>query len=165
LAVLPADTKGFDNTSASDRDEGTAVPAAAAAVAVEEAPVVGAAPADPAASSVQAAHVAAATPEAVPAALAVQAEPGAALPAVPTREDVTQGFEKVRGAVAQCAAGKHGIVTITATIAGSGRLMSALVDGVFKGTPEGSCMARAARGTSFPPFSQGNLKVSYPMSI
>jgi hypothetical protein len=42
---------------------------------------------------------------------------------------------------------------------------SALIDGVFKGTPEGSCMARTVRSARFPAFSQATLKVSFPVSL
>jgi hypothetical protein len=88
-----------------------------------------------------------------------------ALPEAPSREDVIAGFEKVRDALATCAAGKHGVVEIDATIASSGRVSRSLIAGVFQGTPEGSCMARAARTARFPQFSQPSLNVTYPVSL
>jgi hypothetical protein len=63
------------------------------------------------------------------------------------------------------AQGKHGLTSIDVTIVNSGRVSRALVDGVFKGTPEGSCLARAVRGAHFPRFSQPSLRVSYPLSL
>jgi hypothetical protein len=91
--------------------------------------------------------------------------PAAALPELPTREDIVSGFEKIREGLLTCAAGKHGLVKIDATVAGTGRVAGVLIDGVFKGTPEGSCMARTVRTARFSPFSQATLKVSYPVSL
>jgi hypothetical protein len=88
-----------------------------------------------------------------------------ALPEAPTREQVMAGFNAIESALTQCAAGKHGIVTLDATIANSGRVSYAVIAGAFKGTPAGSCMARAARAARFPQFSQPSLKVSYPVSL
>jgi hypothetical protein len=87
------------------------------------------------------------------------------LPQTPTREQVTAGFESVREAVLECAAGQHGVATIQASIAGSGRVAQALVSGAFQGTPAGSCIARAVRTAKFPSFSQDRLSVSYPFAL
>jgi hypothetical protein len=132
--------------------------AASAAVAAptpapaSDAPAIAA----PAAPSAQAP---AATPVADTAALA------AALPEAPSRTDVVAGFQAIQPQLAQCAAGKHGVAKIAATIANSGRVASALIEGQFSGTPEGSCMARAVRGARFPQFSQPNLKITYPIAF
>ena len=96
---------------------------------------------------------------------ATQAAAAAALPEIPTRAEVSAGFDAVRGALQTCAAGKQGVVDIDATVAGSGRVTYALIDGVFKGSPEGSCMARAVRAARFPQFSRPSLKVSYPIAL
>jgi hypothetical protein len=127
------------------------------------------APAAAAAEPVAAA-AAPAAPEPMPA--ATPAEPAAvatealgALPDLPTRDQIVAGFEQARAAIETCAAGKHGTVKIQATIANSGRVASALVDGAFVGTPEGSCIARAVRAARFPQFSQASLKVSYPIAL
>jgi hypothetical protein len=88
-----------------------------------------------------------------------------ALPETPTREQVTAGFQAIREQLVQCAAGKHGVAQINATVANTGRVSYALIDGAFKGTPEGSCMARAVRTARFPQFSQANLKVAYPVAL
>lgn len=148
-----------DGTPSAVDSAGSSLPVAAPTA--EGAAVVVAAPA-----AIADVAVAAPTVEAAPAApAAVESGEVANLPELPTREAVTLGFEKIRDQISSCAAGKHGIVTLNATIVGAGRLSGVLVDGVFKGTPEGSCMARAARAASFPPFSQSTLKVSYPISI
>jgi hypothetical protein len=111
-----------------------------------------------------------AEPEHAPA--VASAEPAAepaealgALPDLPTREQIVAGFEQARAAIDTCAAGKHGIVTVDATIANSGRVAHAQIGGVFVGTPEGSCIARAVRGTRFPAFSQQSLKITYPIAL
>jgi hypothetical protein len=129
-----------------------------------------AAPAPAAEPVAQTAAAAPAAPEPTPA--ATLAEPAAvatdalgALPDLPTREEIVAGFEQARAAIDTCAAGKHGTVKIQATIANSGRVASALVDGVFGGTPEGSCIARAVRAARFPQFSQASLKVNYPIAL
>ena len=87
------------------------------------------------------------------------------LPEMPTREQVQAGFEQVRPALQKCAADKHGVAKVNATIAASGRIAYALVGGAFKGTPEGSCMARALRKARFPKFSRDKLKVSLPFAF
>ncbi|MFI5306843.1 MAG: hypothetical protein ACHQ53_05810 [Polyangiales bacterium] len=135
----------------------TAEPVAAkvAATAQPSDPVQPAAP-EPA---LAAAAVAAAAPT------SVENVGDVALPEAPTREQVIAGFEGVRDGLVQCAGGKHGIVTMATTIANSGRIARAVVEGIFQGTPEGSCMARAARGARFPRFSQQSLNVTYPISL
>jgi hypothetical protein len=87
------------------------------------------------------------------------------LPAQPTREQVAAGFDAVRAELEQCASGQRGVATVSATIAGSGRVTYSVVQGKFAGTPEGSCMALAVRKAQFPRFSQPSLKVVYPFSL
>jgi hypothetical protein len=72
----------------------------------------------------------------------------------------------VRSAVAACAAGRGGVVTVRVTFAGSsGRVTTAVVEGAFAGTPEGSCMARAIRAARVPRFAQPTSSVSFPFQI
>lgn len=88
------------------------------------------------------------------------------LPESPSREDIKGGFESVRAEMETCAAGAHGMATTNVTIAGpTGRVTYATVDGLFAGTPQGSCMARAVRKARFPRFASPTLKVSYPFSL
>ena len=108
---------------------------------------------------------AAAAEEAVPLSPEEAAATLAALPQTPSREQVVAGFDTVQAALAQCAAGKHGVALIDATIANSGRISHALIGGDFQGSAEGSCMARVVRAASFPPFRQSTLKVSYPVAL
>jgi hypothetical protein len=107
-------------------------------------------------------------PAAAPPAEKVTPEPIAAalsLPEYPTREQVTAGFESMRTALKACAAGRAGQVEVKASITSNGRIVHALIDGDFEGSPEGSCMARAVREGQFPAFSQPRLKVSYPFAL
>ena len=71
----------------------------------------------------------------------------------------------MKAAVRECANGKPGTASIQATIASSGRISYAIVDGAFKGTPEGSCIARAVRKARFPAFSKASIKVTYPIAL
>jgi hypothetical protein len=87
------------------------------------------------------------------------------LAAYPTREQVTAGFETVRAALSQCAAGRTGTAEIKATINSNGRIGHALVAGDFRGTTEGSCMAKVVRDAQFPAFAEPRLKVSYPFAL
>lgn len=84
------------------------------------------------------------------------------LPETLTREQVRDGFKSLYQQIGQCAAGRHGVAQIKATVAGSGRVVFALVDGAFKGSPEGSCMARAVRKATFPEFTKSKLTVEFP---
>jgi hypothetical protein len=88
-----------------------------------------------------------------------------ALPQTPSREQVVAGFEAIQDALMQCAAGRHGVAQIEATVANTGRIAHALIGGDFQGSPEGSCMARVVRTAQLPQFSQPTLKVIYPVSL
>jgi hypothetical protein len=103
---------------------------------------------------------------AAPAQPAVAATEGAvALPETPTRAEVAAGFEAIRGALVACAEGKPGQLDIDATVANSGRVSHALIEGAFKGSSAGSCMARAVRTARFPQVSRPNLKVRYAIAL
>jgi hypothetical protein len=102
-------------------------------------------------------------PRAVAAAAPESDEP---LPETPERADVLTAMGAVRSAVAACAAGRGGVVTVRVTFAGSsGRVTTAVVEGAFAGTPEGSCMARAIRAARVPRFAQPTSSVSFPFQI
>ncbi len=68
-------------------------------------------------------------------------------------------------AVTACANGAHGLADVDIVISGSGRITTATVNGSFAGTPVGSCIARAVRGATFPPFSQPRFEVTYPYHL
>jgi hypothetical protein len=93
-------------------------------------------------------------------------EPDEPLPETPDRADVLSAMGSVRDAVATCAAGRGGVVTVRATFAGSsGRVTTAVIEGAFAGTAEGSCMARAIRAARVPRFAQPTASVSFPFQL
>lgn len=88
------------------------------------------------------------------------------LPEAPTRDEIKAAFEALRSELTTCAAGSQGTALLHVTITGpTGRATYSIVEGAFAGTPEGSCMARAARAASFPRFAQPTLKASYPFAL
>lgn len=88
------------------------------------------------------------------------------LPATPEQSEVRSALESVRSAVTACAAGQHGLANIRVTFSGSsGRVSNVNVEGVFAGTPLGSCMARAVRAARVPHFSDPSLVVLYPYAL
>jgi hypothetical protein len=100
-------------------------------------------------------------------------KPGAAAPEPPPlgskekldREDIARGMAAIRGDVKACSPARHGIAKVRVTIAGSGRVRSTLVTGVFQGTPEGSCIARTVRKARFPSFNGPPVTVDFPFSL
>lgn len=52
-----------------------------------------------------------------------------------------------------------GLATVTLTYAPSGRTTTALVSGIFAGTPAGSCIAAALRSARIPPFAGALVSV------
>jgi hypothetical protein len=161
-AAEPEDTAQTPDgapVAAADKPKAESPAVAAPSASVEEAGAVSAqATADKPAGEEPAAAEAAANTESA-------AAEAPALPDAPTREQIMEGFEAVRGDVQTCAAGGHGLATTNVTIAGAGRVTAVVIEGVFAGTPQGSCMARAVRRAKFPPFAQPTFKVSYPFSL
>jgi len=100
-----------------------------------------------------------------PAPAPVAAAPAAPEPSTPDREEVRTAMEGVRGAIEACAAGERGVVQLQLQVGSSGRVRSARVTGDFAGTPQGSCMARAGRGASFPAFEAEQFAVRYPFRL
>jgi hypothetical protein len=91
--------------------------------------------------------------------------PTSELPVQPTREQVQQVLQLIQPALLACAAGGHGISVANIAVASSGRVSHGTIEGVFAGTAEGSCMARALRTATFPPFSAQNFSVKYPFRL
>lgn len=134
----------------------TAAPSAAPVEDVAEASN-GAPPAATAAASVvavspDAVSVAAASPVlALPAGPASsRAEMGPFDPAV-AEAAITAAFQRARGC--RSATDPKGVATATLTYAPSGRVTTALVSGIFAGTPTGSCIAAALRSARIEPFT------------
>jgi hypothetical protein len=85
--------------------------------------------------------------------------------AQPTRPEVQQALLAMRPQLEACAAGRHGMVEARVGIAGTGHVTHALIQGAFAGTAEGSCMARALRAATVPPFSVAIFQVQYPFAL
>ena len=86
------------------------------------------------------------------------------LPEVPSRDQVQAAFTQVLPTLRACTS-LHGAVPIRVTISGSGRVTTAVVQGNFAGTPEGSCLARAVRTAHLPAFREARLSVNYPFVL
>ncbi|NOY91853.1 MAG: hypothetical protein GXP55_11705 [Deltaproteobacteria bacterium] len=86
------------------------------------------------------------------------------LPETPTRAQVQAAFTRVLPNLRACT-DSRGAVPIRVTISGSGRITTAVVQGHFAGTPEGSCLARAVRTAHLPAFQQRRLSVNYPFVL
>jgi hypothetical protein len=71
----------------------------------------------------------------------------------------------VRGAVQNCGNGMTGQAPVAITFASNGHVTSANVGGAFAGTSQASCIARAVRRATVPPFSRPSFTVNYPFVI
>jgi hypothetical protein len=80
----------------------------------------------------------------------------------PSRDDVLNGLDRVRSTVTACAEGRQGVAEVDLTIAANGIVTNALVGGDFRGTPQGSCIARAVRKARFPTFKADRYRVLFP---
>jgi len=86
------------------------------------------------------------------------------LPDTPSRDEVQAAFTAVLPNLRACT-DSHGAVPIRVTISGSGRVTTAMVQGHFAGTPEGSCLARAVRTARLPAFRQRRINVNFPFVL
>jgi len=83
----------------------------------------------------------------------------------PTRREVLDALEPLRPAVERCANGQRGVAQLDITVVNTGTVTHAVVAGDFAGTPEGSCIALAARGAKFAPFQKPRFRVIYPFAL
>lgn len=95
----------------------------------------------------------------------VEHAPDPSLPAAPARTDVMSAMTRVTPAVTSCGAGEHGIASVQITIQANGHVSNAVVGGAFAGTPVGSCIARAVRTATVPPFSRATFSLTYPFRL
>jgi hypothetical protein len=101
----------------------------------------------------------------------VEDGPGSAVPKLPrtlTREQVAAGMKRVMPAVRTCYRQHQqpGMVTISATVNGSGRVSQSTAVGGFAGTPSGACVEQAVRRYAvFPRFSGPPLTLKYPYML
>ncbi|MBX3269432.1 MAG: hypothetical protein KF729_04185, partial [Sandaracinaceae bacterium] len=87
-------------------------------------------------------------------------------PQTPSRGDIVSAMNGVSGAVGACGNGTAGTATVRVIFSGStGRVQSANVSGANIPAPVSSCIARAVRSASVPPFRQDTFSVNYPFRI
>lgn len=84
---------------------------------------------------------------------------------LPHRQDVQKAMVSARVAVAECVGDRSGRAQITARVVGSGKVTHVLVNGDFAGTRVGSCIARAVRTVSLPPFAHEQFEFTYPYAF
>jgi hypothetical protein len=90
----------------------------------------------------------------------------AALPAFPSREDVTRSMTVLLPAIRGCTAGQSGLATATIVVRNDGRVAKVDVEGApFEGSPSGRCMEGVIRRARFPVFAQATFRVRFPFSI
>jgi hypothetical protein len=85
-----------------------------------------------------------------------------------TRGDITQGMAAVRGAALDCYSRyqQPGTVQVKLTIAPNGAVTTAsAVDGTFRGTDTGRCVAEAVAKASFPAWNGRPMTVTYPFLL
>lgn len=83
----------------------------------------------------------------------------------PTDAEVVRALDGVRAAVVACTP-VHAVAALRVTVDGTtGRVTSVNVDGVFGGTPVGSCIAQAVRRARVAPFSEPSFTLSYPYRL
>lgn len=99
-----------------------------------------------------------------PAASAAAAPAASNLPDKPSRDDVLNAMNGIKGEVSGCAKGQTGVAFANITVAGkTGRVSNVEVTGM---TGEvGSCIARVVRKASFPKFKSDSFQVKFPFRI
>jgi hypothetical protein len=68
-------------------------------------------------------------------------------------DDIERAMTSVAGQVRACFAGTRRSAPLRLTVAPSGRIARVTVTGPFAGTPAGTCLERAVRTATFPPWS------------
>lgn len=95
-----------------------------------------------------------------------QSASAAALPDLPSREQVVAALRPLEEDVRACAEGHGGVAHVRIAVHPSGRVTTATVtEGSVVGTPAGSCIARTLRRADFPRFQQQQLVVQYPFRL
>lgn len=90
-----------------------------------------------------------------------------ALPERLSRSQIMDAMSTVKGRVQACYDRYKvpGLTNVQIKIAGSGRVDSAAVEGLFAGTETGACVEAAVRGARFPAFAAPSMSVKYPFML
>lgn len=89
------------------------------------------------------------------------------LPEAPSREAITAAMGKIKGRVNACYEKfqQNGVATVELSIAKTGKVQSATVNGKFADSDTGTCVANAVKAASFPRFKGPTLKIDYPFLL
>ncbi len=87
------------------------------------------------------------------------------LPQTPSRDAIFATLTSLRSQVRRCVEQKLGVAQLDISIKGSGRVSHVVVNGDFRGTKQGSCIARIVRKARFEPFKQPEFRVLFPYSF
>jgi hypothetical protein len=96
---------------------------------------------------------------------APQTAPGP-LPKRPSSDALRASFAAIKPMLRACVPGRHGLVTIHATIHGHGRISQGSIVGLDHATAEEHmCMTRALLELRFPPFQQDSFTAAFPLAL
>jgi hypothetical protein len=86
------------------------------------------------------------------------------LPDKPSRDDVLNAMNAIKGPVSACANGQTGVAFANITVSGkTGKVSNVEVTGM---TGEvGSCIARTVRKASFPKFKSDSFQIKFPFRL
>lgn len=87
------------------------------------------------------------------------------LPQTPSRDEIFATLTSLRSQVRKCVEHKAGIAELDINIKSSGRVSQVVVHGDFRGTKQGSCIARVVRKARFNPFERPDFRVLFPYSF
>jgi predicted Zn finger-like uncharacterized protein len=90
---------------------------------------------------------------------------GGNLPAAPDRAAVVSAMNSVASAVSACADGNTGLAPTRIVFGSNGRVTTAECTAQNLPGPVRSCIARAVRSATVPPFSQQSFSVNYPFRL
>jgi predicted Zn finger-like uncharacterized protein len=95
------------------------------------------------------------------------ASAGGDLPDQLDKGAIVGGMSKVKTKVADCYTQYKvpGLANVSVTIGKSGHVSSANVSGSFSGTPTGSCVEKAVKSATFPPFKGSPQTINYPFML
>ncbi len=89
------------------------------------------------------------------------------LPSQLGREEIQRGMKGIKGIVQGCYDRYKvpGLANVQVKIGRNGRVKSAIVKGMFAGTPTGACVQNAARSARFSAFKGNDMTITYPFIL
>lgn len=88
------------------------------------------------------------------------------LPGELTRGDIVNAMSRIKPRAEQCFAETKtpSLINVKLTVASSGRVTAAKVQGDVAGTPAGDCLEAAARAATFRSFNRPSLTLTWPFA-